>query len=187
MAVRLYGYIDGQRAYREMRKYPDLVLATSDPKKKDHVTKPSAPEPKVFKIKYKYDSDGHVIEKQVLQEDGAVWEKVVYKPKEGKIELTFDSGLPIFGPTMDFAPDKVVSVLDENGNPTEDTLISPDGADVDVRSVGGQIYKGSKPRFKTEKLTYKYELDKQGNWIKRITLRDKVPLRVTHRTIIYYQ
>jgi hypothetical protein len=190
-AVRLYGYMKGERVYKEMRKYPDLRLVSSDPKKKDNVTKGQAPAAKIFRIKYKYNAD-QLLEIRVNRDDGQVFEKYVFMPKEKKVEHTFDPGYMIFGAPMNFAKDKLISLLDDNGNALEDTLMTPSGkVDYDNRANFGITYQNYTRRYDAEKFKHKYEFDEGGNWIKRttfavITGKGEVPDHVTYRKITYY-
>ena len=190
-AVRLYGYMKGDRVYKEMRKYPNLVLANSDPKKKDNVTKAQVPESKIFRIKYKYNAD-QLVEIRVNRDDGQEFEKYVFMPKEKKVEHTFDPAYVIFGAPMNFAKDKLISLLDDNGNAIEDTLMTPSGkVDYDTRINFGVTYENYTRRYDAEKFKHKYELDERGNWIKRTTFavvagKGEVPDHVTYRKIAYY-
>jgi hypothetical protein len=36
-------------------------------------------------------------------------------------------------------------------------------------------------------ITYQYEFDKKGNWIKRIEFRHQTPFRIVEREIVYYE
>jgi hypothetical protein len=189
-AVRLYGSVKGDRAYREMRRLPDIVLAASDPKKKDNVTK-QGPEVKIFKIKYKYNGD-QLTEIRVIRDDGEEFEKYVFLRKENKVEHTFDPAYVIFG-AMNFAKPKVISLIDDKGNAIEDTLLSPSGkVDYESHSIPGAGYiQDYKRRYDSEKFKYRYEFDQQGNWIKRIATavvagKGEVPDHVTYRNISYH-
>ena len=37
-----------------------------------------------------------------------------------------------------------------------------------------------------EKYTYKYEYDKNNNWIQQVTYEDNKPIQITERIIEYY-
>ena len=191
-AVRMYGYVKGDRAYREMRRLPDLILKTNDPKKKDNVTKQPT-EIKIFKIKYKH-SGNQLLEIQVNREDGEEFEKYVFTPKDHRVEHTVDPAYIMIGlrDTV-FAKDKVTSLLDDKGIALEDTVMTPSGrADDASQAIPGAGYVNIyKQRYDSQKIKYSYEFDQQGNWIKRtatIVTKEKgeVADHVTYRKITYY-
>ncbi len=189
-AVRMYGYVKGERAYREMRRLPDIILKTDNPKQKDNVTKQPT-EVKIFKIKYKYNST-QLTEIQVSREDGQDFEKYVFSPKDKKVEHTVDPAYAIFG-AMNFARDKVISQFDDKGIVIEDTVMIPSGkVDYESHAIPGAGYVNEyKRRYDSQKIKYTYEFDQQGNWIKRtaiIVTKEKgdVADRVTYRKISYY-
>ena len=190
-AVRAYGYKKGERVFREMRRLPNIVLASDSKDRKDHITKAPEPEAKDFKIKYKHDRDGKLLELRVVREDGKEYESFVYNPKNKTIEHTFDSAYGFFGGDFNFEQNKKTSTLDANGNSIEDAYRVRDGATPISRYDGDKYIQSYEPRYKTEKVKHEYELDDHGNWIKRKTfaLKDKgpVPTLVTYRTITYYQ
>jgi hypothetical protein len=191
-AVRMYGYVKGDRAYREMRRLPDLILKTNDPKKKDNVTKQPT-EIKIFKIKYKY-SGNQLLEIQVNREDGEEFEKYVFTPKDNRVEHTFDRAyIMFFLRDTIFAKDKVISQLDDKGIALEDTVMTPSGRTDDAsQAIPGAGYVNIyKQRYDSQKIKYSYEFDQQGNWIKRtaiVVTKDKgdVADHVTYRKITYY-
>lgn len=178
-AVRLYGYLKGDRVYKEVRKFPDLVMANPDPQKKNIVAKAKPPEQKLFTIKYKYNAD-QLMEIHVNSEDGKEYEKYLFKPKEKKVEYTYDPGSALFGAPLSFSKETLISLLDDKGNVVEDTLMTPTG-NVDYDN-----------RYKASKFKHSYEFDERGNWIKQTTVavisgKREVPNRVTYRKITYYQ
>ncbi len=191
-AVRMYGYVKGDRAYREMRKLPDLILKTNDPKKKDNVTKQPM-EIKIFRIKYKY-SGNQLLEIRVNREDGEEFEKYVFTPKDNKVEHTIDPAyFMVFLRDTIFAKDKVISQLDDKGIAIEDTVMTPSGRTDDAsQAIPGAGYVNIyKERYESQKIKYTYEFDQQGNWIKRTAImvtKDKgdVADHVTYRKITYY-
>lgn len=190
-AVRAYGHKKGERVFREMRRLPDIVLARVSNDKKDHITKAPDPEPKDFKVKYKHDRDGRLLEIKVVRDDGNELESFVYNPKNKTIEHTFDSAYNLFGGDFNFAHNKTTSTLDANGHAIEEAYRIRDGAMPVSRSDGVKTIHSYEPKYRTEKIKHEYELDDRGNWIKRKTfaLKDKepVPTFVTYRTITYYQ
>jgi len=188
----MYGYVKSDRAYREMRRLPDLILKTNDPKKKDNVTKQPT-EIKIFKIKYKY-SGNQLLEIQVNREDGEEFEKYVFTPKDNRVEHTVDPAYIMIGlrDTI-FTKDKVTSQLDDKGIALEDTVMTPSGrADDASQAIPGSGYVNIyKQRYDSQRIKYSYEFDQQGNWIKRtatIVTKEKgeVADHVTYRKIAYY-
>jgi hypothetical protein len=190
-AVRAYGHKKGERVFREIRRLPDIVLASDSKQKKDSVTKAPEPESREFKIKYKYDRDGKLLESRVVREDGKELESFVYSSKNKTVEHTIDSAYALFGGTFALEEDKIVSTLDANGHSIEDAYRVREGANPVSRYAGGKYIQDYEPRYRTEKVKHEYELDAHGNWIKRKTfaLKDKgsVATSITYRTITYYQ
>lgn len=188
-AVRWYGTLKGERVFREMRRFPDIVLAGSRPQQKDSVTKAPRPEPKDFKLKYKHDANGQLVEMRVIRPEGKELESFVYNSKKKTIEHTLDPAYGIMAGTFDVEKSKVTSTLDDNGHAIEDAYRVRDGA-IYVSRTGPDIkVQGYEPRYKTEKVKYEYELDQRGNWTKRTTFSSTTdkPMAVTYRTITYYQ
>ncbi|HSE16140.1 MAG TPA: hypothetical protein VLB46_03760 [Pyrinomonadaceae bacterium] len=187
-AVRLYGILKGERVFREMRKFPDVVLATKKPEQKESVEKAPKPEARDFKMKYKYDKSGQLLERRVMRPDGKELESFVYDPKNKSVEHTFDPAYWFMAGTFDAADTKITSTLDANGHAMEDTIRVPEGVNYVSRSAGpGRPVTTYEQRYKTQKIKYEYELDQRGNWIKRTTFKDKQAASVTYRTITYYQ
>lgn len=184
-AVRAYGTLKGERVFREVRKFPDIVLAGDRPK----VDKAPKPEPKLFKLKYKYDRDGQLLELRVIREEGKELESSVYNPKAKTVERTFDVAYGLFAGTFEAEASKMVSTLDSNGHSIEDAFQVRDGQTYTSDFVGGQRIEGYKPRYKTEKIKHEYELDQHGNWIrqKTISMKDNRATSITYRTINYYE
>jgi len=190
-AVRLYGTLKGERVFREMRQYPDLVLASNKLQQKDSVEKARKPEARDFKMKYKHDKSGQLLEIRVVRPDGKELESFVYDAKNKTVEHTYDPAYGIMDLPLDAEKTKVTSTLDANGHPIEDGFRVRDGQTPWSRSAGpGHTISGYDPRYRTEKVKYEYELDQHGNWIKQtsFSIKDKpVPTSVTYRTITYYQ
>jgi TonB family protein len=121
---------------------------------------------KVFKHVFKYDSKGNRTEDAVYAEDGTLSGKDVY---------LFDIDGKPYG----------VRSFDEKG-PTGSSRFTCDSKGMiltqSFTSQTGKI---------TEKRTYAYELDAQGNWIKQTALKildtGKIePIEVVYRTLSYY-
>lgn len=188
-AVRLYGFLKGERVFRETRRYPLISLATDEKEKKQTVTPPPPPETRIFKVKHKYDEKGRLLEKKVVSEQGHELEILTFRDKT--VERAFDDAYYIFGPNH-FEKTKVTSKLDATGNSLEDSTLVRQGTNPRFHSIPGQPYlENYSPRYRTEKVVHEYQFDAKGNWIKRVTsvvTKDKglVPAYVTYRRITYY-
>lgn len=186
-SVRVYGYLKGERVYRERRKEKRLVLVGS---KEEKNPEPEKIKTELIKVKYKFDNTGRLMEMRVIDESGNEREKFVYG--SGKIEHTYNpvAGIPYLDKLGGSNKTKDVDVLDANGFPTETTRTVPDAPETSYTTIGGQLQQISRPRTKTEKYKYQYELDSKGNWIKRTTFSVKdgaeTAVRVAYRTITYY-
>jgi hypothetical protein len=199
--VRVYGYLSGERVYRERKTPPVIIIAGSSSQKQGTTTRGTEPQDKTYKVRYKFDKIGQVLEMRVVRDDGQEMETYVFARDKRKIEHTF-LVLPEAFNALFTA--RVVSALDTNGNIIADDQYRREAPERVVTSVGGQLIQGEKERFKIDRITYKYEFDSQGNWIKRtaysITTKKgemienttekgkmiETPLYVTHRSIIYY-
>jgi hypothetical protein len=185
-AVRLYGYRDGERMFREMRKFPPLTSAT----KNAATVNPPTPTPKDFRIVQKYDATGQLVEYRIVGEKKDL-ESFVYDRKGKKVEHLIDTSYFTLGTLFNLQPSKVVSALDDKGNPVDNTVfVNIGGGNYSEDHVGGVTYTTVTPRYKEEKTRHQYTYDERGNWIKRTTSSvDKngalTPLYVTYRTIIY--
>jgi hypothetical protein len=189
--VRLYGYLKGERAYREKRKEKRLVLVGSKEEKNPESEKLKT---ESVKIKSKFDNSGRLSEMRTVDESGNEREKVVYSA--GKVERTFNpvAGIPFLDKLGGSNKWKEVDLLDASGNVMETSRTVPDAPETESRMIDGKMQQLSRERYKTENYKYQYELDDKGNWIKRTTISVKkekgqtveTPLRVTYRTITYY-
>ena len=184
--VRLYGYRDGERMLREMRKLPVL---TSEAKNAAVYT-PPPPTPKDFRLVHKYDSTGQLLEFRILGEKKDL-ESFVYNRKEKKVEHILDTAYSTFGGLFNLLANKVVSTLDDKGNPVENINFVYDGANYSDTFVGGVRYTNTTPKYKEVRTRNEYQYDRQGNWIKRITFDigkngELTPRYITYRTIFYY-
>jgi hypothetical protein len=192
-AVRLYGYLNGERVFREKRKSNDVTLNKSG-QPGSGTTQYSIYQPVIFKLAYKYDSAGQLTELRVVREDGKELERYNYKPGERKVEHRFDGTVGLPGRAWELRWDKVVSTLDEQGNVSEDALKILDESKPYNYHVGGDTYSNTEVRYQTKRYIYKYEFDQHSNWIKRTTtivtkekgVTTEEPTRATYRTILYY-
>jgi hypothetical protein len=193
-AVRVYGTLKGERVFREVRKFPDVVLDMG--RHKASVGKAPKPEPMLFKIKYKYDRDGQLLELRIVREDGLEFESAVFNAKARTVEHAYNVAYAYFGNTGDQEASRTISTLDSNGYPIEDAFKISDIRPYTSDFIGRQRI-DDKPQHtdnyrsptRTEKIKYEYELDEHGNWIKQktISMKDKRPTSVTYRTIVYYE
>lgn len=188
-SVRVYGYMNGERVFRTLEKDYGVVLVTSDPKQKDTVMKSSKPpQPKIYKIKYKYNDAGQLTEMQVVQEGGKELEKFSYKIKDKKVEHNFTD-------FMGLIKFKTISSMDDSGNIVEETLFSPGVPEtVYYRDADKNLQSDQKSTLKEEKFSYKYEFDEQGNWKKKTKFQVvkengklvEKPVEAIYRTVISY-
>ena len=111
---------------------------------------------------YKY-KDNKVIEKRILNTDGTLRKKYVYKYDIKGNKIGFDYVLYVNGMKW-----KVETIYDNKGNEIEGNIYNENG---DIESI----------------TQYKYELDKWGNWTQRITFSNNVPQSITTRKISYYK
>ena len=181
-AVRTYGHVNGNRVFREIRKFPNVVM----PVQGRHSSIVQVPgEPKDFIVKHKHDNDGRLLELRIFTDTGSQFEARVYSSNGKRLEHTYHEGYEAFGPM--FGKSTKVSKLDDNGNPVETSERKQAGTRPNTRTVGGQIYTDREAVFRTETAKHEYELDVRGNWIKRITKDSVRGPSVTYRTITYYQ
>jgi len=194
-AVRAYGFLSGDRVYREQRKAVSVAFIL-DSKKTVELAPANTGNPlnQVFRLKYKSDSSGVLVEVRLLQADGQEWEKYTYGL--GKIEHTY---FPIslglnFKKPFDSDRIKDLEILDPSGNVIETTRTSRDNDEVEYRTIDGKVQTISHERYKTQTLKYKYEFDENGNWTRRTTVlietkngtSVETPQFVTHRILTYY-
>ena len=195
-AVRAYGFMEGDRAYREQRKALTTAFVSSDRKKIAEIESVNSGNPlnQIFRFKNKFDSKGGLTEMRLIREDGEEFEKFGYNP--GKIEHSyypFSEGLNFKKP-LDTDRVKDVDVLDAAGNVIERTRTRRDADQVEFRSIGGKIQQISSERYKTETFKFQYDFDEKGNWIRCINIlvekkKDSVteiPQFIIHRTITYF-
>ena len=140
------------------------------------------------KIKYKYDIRGNKIEESQYNSDGSLFMKITikYDTMNRNIETNWNEchGENI---TPKFKNQKSTFKYDEKGNKIErkdykdgvysgETIYKYDGR--------GNIIEGNSGIQSIE--SYKYEYDKNGNWIKKITLYNDEPKEIKERQIKYY-
>lgn len=165
-------------------------------------------------IKYSYNEKGNEIEKNISKPDGSLLFKHVYKydDKGNRIEWRYydsdlkliykwkykynDKGYFIYGKRIYYNgksdlkstykrnSEGVMVVWKQYGN---GTLINNEKYKDDDR--GNLIEQKILDRFGFVKkiITYKYEYDKNNNWIKRILFINKKPIWITEKTIEYYE
>jgi hypothetical protein len=196
--VRVYGYLSGDRAYREQRKASSLVLVIPEDKKRNPESQPDSENirSKLVKLKYKYDGKGQLTELRVIDDTGDEIDKFVYD--SSKIEHTFSlPSLTDYAGTnkrMEKTKIKDVDTLDLAGNVTGTLRATPEQPDSHAVVIDGKVQMVSEPRFRTDAFKYQYQFDDHGNWINRITVyvqkgksgEVEVPVQVTHRTITYF-
>ena len=108
---------------------------------------------------YEYDEKGNNIEKNNYDSDGSLNSKTTYK-------------------------------YDKKGNKIEDNSYDSDGS-LNSKTTYKYDEKGNMIEYNTdgrfgEKYTYKYEYDKNNNWIQQVTYEDNKPIQITERIIEYY-
>lgn len=169
--IRVYGYVDGERASQDKTIEPEYNPAAM------LVSAPAASEVKTkydprysFKYKYRYDERGRLTEEAWHGNSEKVWLRFVYHyPNLSERE------------TLVYSEDgalnqKYTTTLDAHGNEIEESSHNTKTDAVDNKYV------------------YTYEFDRHGNWIKQITskwgTRDGksqfLPYSITYRTITYY-
>ena len=135
------------------------------------------------KLTCTYDEKGKVIEVNMYKSDGSLSYKSTYKYDEKGNQIEVNSSLGYKGTYK----------YDEKGNRIEDNFYESDGS-LSSKSTYKYDEKGNRIEDNSENLyrdldrkwTYKYEFDKQGNWIKRIDFRDYIPKFILEREYEYY-
>lgn len=186
-AVIVYGYLNGERAARIATKPFEIILVTDKPSPKAYLPPPSKRKIETLKFKYKYNSDGQLLERRALFADGGELERTTCDLKDKKMEHT---GGILAGRLLH---DKSTYLLDDSGN-----LVERDSersyTEPNTYSVGSQVFHGEKVVTSRMRNLFTYEFDSQGNWIKRITsIVEKndgksvtTPLSVAYRKIAYF-
>ena len=134
---------------------------------------------------YEYDEKGNNIEKNNYDSDGSLNSKTTYKydKKGNKIEdNSYDSDGSLNS--------KTTYKYDEKGNNIEKNNYDSDGS-LNSKTTYKYDEKGNMIEYNTdgrfgEKYTYKYEYDKNNNWIQQVTYEDNKPIQITERIIEYY-
>jgi hypothetical protein len=164
----IYGFVDGERTLKFKSTQQDDGPPPPAPPPPNPNAKEADPR---FDIKHrvKRDSNGNVIEMLLIDNDGSESNRIVnkYDEKGNKIEWAL------------YTPDgklnsKHNAVFDAKGNEVEAVAEHPDGS---------KTY-----------ISYSYEFDSKGNWIKRVDAvkeakdgkKAYVPHYVQYRTIKYY-
>ncbi len=121
------------------------------------------------RFKYDYDLIGRLAESSMYGNDGSLRVRYTYKYTDGqKEEVAYDGDGKVLS--------KYIYTVDDKGIET-----AREAYDIKDAKV-------------TERASYKYEFDAQGNWIKRTTLiavtkdgkTDMVERSVNYRTITYF-
>ncbi len=167
--ITVYGYLDGARVskwetIRHEYNPPPMMISP----------KPGEAKPKYDprysnKSDFKYDDKKRLIEKTLINNDGKLWQRLIYKYSGNQLERLVYSADGSLN-------QRSVSVLDENGDSIEHTSYE----------VGGEKVRA--------KYTYAYEFDAKGNWIKQTSSKWVTkdgrsyyePASVYYRTITYY-
>ncbi len=118
------------------------------------------------KVNYKYDYRGSMIEFNFKSLDGRLKSKATYKYNANGDVIKFC----IFN--SDGSNSKTSYKYDANGNKIEENCTSDGRKKID--------------KYKYREI-YKYEYDKKGNWIRKITYRNNVLEKITERTIEYFE
>lgn len=168
--IRVYGYIDGERASHDQTIEPEFnpaamfVVAPAGEVKTKYDPRYS------FKYKYRYDERGRLAEEVWHGNGEKVWLRFVYNYRNLSERETLvyseDGALN----------QKYTATLDAHGNELQESSYNTKTDAVD------------------NKYAYTYEFDRHGNWIKQITskwlTRDGksqfLPYSITYRTIAYY-
>lgn len=171
--IEVYGYIDGDRASKSA-----YIRHEYDP---PPMMLPQAPgQPKVtydnrysIKLKYKYDENGHLIERSVIGNDGDLKTRCVHDLKNDREEVSCFSKDTLYFKTLE--------ILSDQGDVIERTSYRP------KRTQNAD--------FDKDKYSYTYEFDAKGNWIKQTSSKwvtkdgrsHYEPSAVYYRTIAYNQ
>ena len=167
--ITVFGFLDGARvsslkSVPQEYNPPPMVMQVEPGE-----AKPKSDSRYSYKFTYQYDDKKRLTEKTWIMNNGQLWLRYVYKYSgKEREDLVYSANGSL--------NQRSLWVLDEQGNEVERTIFEP--RDGSVRS----------------KLSYAYEFDPQGNWIKRTTskwvTRDGrsgyEPQSVNYRTIVYY-
>ncbi len=141
-----------------------------------------------FKTTYKYDKKGNKNEEYTYTNDGSLLSKYIFKND--------DRGNRIEWCDYDYQGNlnnKATYKYDHKNNPIEYSRFS-DGRNLSLKST----YKFDNNSNLIEELDYNpdgnldsskkhiYELDKKGNWIRKITFENDTPTTITEREITYF-
>lgn len=132
-----------------------------------------------FKWSYKYDDKGNLIESNNYSSKGSLIAKYIYKydDKGNKIEEN------LYLPNNELMG-KTTYVYDDKGNEIEKQDYKSDGS-LGNKSIKKYDDKGNMIKW-DEDITYKYNFDEAGNWIKQIEFKNSIPQTIREREIIYY-
>jgi len=167
--ITVYGFLDGNRVSSskpiEYEYNPPPMAISTESKPKSPKTDPRFS----MRLKYDYDAGGRLASNSWYDNDGTLRIRYAYSYKDGrKDELVYDGAGKVIR--------KYAYTVDEKG--------------VETRREAFDL-KDSKV---TETLTYKYEFDVQGNWIKRTATKsivkdgrtEQTEYAVDYRTISYF-
>ncbi len=164
----IYSLLDGEKIVKQEIKHydydPPLVAIGSSPNSKPRDSRYS------YKFKYKFDDKGRRTEEAWYSNDGSLWLRYVsiYDDKGNEVEwFRYTADGKVNG--------RSISVYNAKGDEIEKTWFRADGS-------------------LSEKWSYTYELDSNGNWIKRKSLKFVTkdgksffePYATTYRQISYF-
>lgn len=169
--ITVYGYLDGARVsnsgYVRYEYDPPPAMAPPPPPGQTALKRDSRYN---FKYTYKYDDKGKQIERGMYSNNGKLWQRRVstYEKQQQENRYYDENGR---------LNSKYIEKFDEKG-----LVIESESWDVATEKI-------------RERTAYQYEVDTQGNWIKRTTLKwttkdgqsSFVPSYVTWRKITYYE
>jgi len=134
---------------------------------------------------YKYDKMRNMIESNWYYSNGRLGNRSTYKydEKGNNIEINW------------YNPDGSLSYwktdkYNEKGNRIESNWYTSDSSlyrRVIYDEKGNEIEKYNSDGILKSKWTFKYEFDKQGNWVKRIDFEDSIPKFLLEREYEYYE
>jgi hypothetical protein len=169
--ITVYGYLDGARVsnsgYVRYEYDPPPAMAPPPPPGQATLKRDSR---YAFKFTYKYDDKGRLAERVMFSNDGKLWQRRVLtyeKQQQESLYYSEDGQLN----------SKSIEKFDEKGS-----VIESESWDVATEKI-------------RDRYAYQYEVDAQGNWIKRTTLKwttkdgksSFVPSYTTWRKITYYE
>jgi hypothetical protein len=143
------------------------------------------------KIKYKYDIKGNKIEESNYNSDGSLFKKTTseYDINNREIETNF------YQPNneSEYVNQKNTHKYDGKGNLIESKYCADDGLNCSTSTFkhneNGDIIEHtdfSLSNMKVSLNSYKFEYDKNGNWIKKIIFYNDEPKTIIERKIKYY-